>query len=34
MNLGDADPGAFAHGIAGVLEPELKPAPKPVPARP
>ena len=26
MNLGDADPGAFAHGIAGVVEPALKPA--------
>lgn len=27
MNLGDADPGAFAHGIAGVIEPALKPVP-------
>ncbi len=27
MNLGDADPGAFAHGIAGVLEPALKAPP-------
>jgi CubicO group peptidase (beta-lactamase class C family) len=27
LNLGDADPGAFAHGIAGAIEPALKPVP-------
>ncbi|MCE9602771.1 MAG: beta-lactamase family protein [Gemmatimonadetes bacterium] len=27
MNLGDANPGTFAHGIAGVIDPALKAAP-------
>jgi len=33
MNQGRADPAAFAHGIAGVIDPALKP-PAPVPSRP
>ena len=33
MNLGEANPGTFAHGIAGVIEPALMAAPA-APARP
>ena len=32
MNLGQANPEVFAHGVAGVLDPALKAAP--APARP